>query len=87
MIIDAKGYILTIGYLILEAESIEVILPGGRSVMATYVGYDHATGFGVIKMERTKGLVPVELGRSTEVNAGDTVLLVGYGDATAIRPV
>jgi S1-C subfamily serine protease len=86
VVIDAKGYILTIGYLILEAESIEVILPNGRSVMATYVGYDHSTGFGVIKTERTKGLVPVELGRSAEVNVGDPVLLVGHGGAAAIRP-
>jgi S1-C subfamily serine protease len=86
VVIDAKGYILTIGYLIIEAESIEIILPNGRSAMATYVGYDHATGFGVIKTERTKGLVPLELGRSAKVNVGDPVLLIGYGGATAVLP-
>jgi S1-C subfamily serine protease len=86
VVIDANGYILTIGYLIIEAESIEIILPNGRSAMATYVGYDHATGFGLIKTERTKGLVPVELGRSAKVNVGDPVLLVGYGGAAAIQP-
>jgi S1-C subfamily serine protease len=86
VVIDAKGYILTIGYLILEAESIEIILPKGRSAMATYVGYDHATGFGLIKTERTKGLVPIELGRSAKVNVGDPVLLVGFGGAAAIQP-
>lgn len=86
VVIDAKGYILTIGYLIIEAESIEIVLPNGRSVMASYVGYDHATGFGVIKAERTEGLVPVELGRSAKVNVGDPVLLVGYGGTAAIRP-
>ncbi len=86
VIIDAKGYILTIGYLILEAESIEVILPDGQSAMAAFVGYDHATGFGLIKTERNKGLTPVELGRSADVNEGDPVLLVGHGGPGAIRP-
>ncbi len=86
VVIDAEGYILTIGYLILEAESIEVILPNGQSAMAAYVGYDHASGFGVIKTDRTRGLVPVELGKSADVKDGDPVLLVGHGGPAAIRP-
>ena len=86
VIIDAKGHILTIGYLILEAESVEVILPDGRSVVAAYVGYDHATGFGMIKAHKTDGLVPVKIGRSSELSVGDQILLVGHGSATAVRP-
>lgn len=86
VVIDAKGHILTIGYLILEAESIEVIRSDGRPVVATYVGYDHATGFGVVKAERLDGLVPVEVGSSSELSVGDPILLVGHGGAAAIRP-
>ncbi len=86
VVIDDEGHILTIGYLILEAESIEVILPDGRSVVAAYVGYDHATGFGLLKAGRTDGLKPVEMGSSSELDVGDPILLVGHGSAAAIRP-
>lgn len=86
VVIDHKGHILTIGYLILEAESIEVILPDNRIVVAAYVGYDHATGFGVIKADRTQGLDPVTIGSSSELNVGDPILLVGHGSTASIRP-
>ena len=85
VVIDAEGLILTIGYLILEAETIEVVRPDGESVMAAYVGYDHATGFGLIKAVHRRGLVPIEMGRSSMLETGDPVLLVGYGP-NAIRP-
>ncbi len=86
VVIDPKGHILTIGYLILEAESIEVIFPDGRSAVAAYVGYDHDTGFGIIRSEKTTGLVPATMGSSSELSAGDPVLLVGYGSSSSIRP-
>ena len=86
VIIDGQGHILTIGYLILEAETIEVILPTGLSAAASYVGYDHGTGFGLLKVDRKQGLVPVEMGRSSELGVGDPILLVGHGGASAVRP-
>ncbi len=86
VVIDDEGHILTIGYLILEAESLEVILPDGRSVVAAYVGYDHTTGFGLLKADRTDGLSPVTMGSSSELNVGDPILLVGHGSAAAVRP-
>ena len=49
VLIDAEGHILTIGYLILEAKSIEVIGPDDRVIPATYVGYDYDTGFGLLR--------------------------------------
>ena len=52
VVIDKKGYILTIGYLIAEAENIEVIGLEETPVTATFVGYDHTTGFGLIKTEK-----------------------------------
>ena len=40
------GYVLTIGYLVIEAEAIQVTGADGRTVPATVAGYDHASGFG-----------------------------------------
>ena len=47
MVIDAEGHILTIGYLILEAETIKISTNDGRTVEASFVAYDHGTGFGI----------------------------------------
>ncbi|MGH8692396.1 MAG: hypothetical protein ACREUS_15330, partial [Burkholderiales bacterium] len=45
-----EGYVLTIGYLVLEAESIQVTGADGRTVPATMAGYDHASGFGLLML-------------------------------------
>ena len=71
VVIDDQGLILTIGYLILEAESILVVTRDGRVFPAAVVGYDHATGFGLLRAGlRTR---PVELGssdrKSTRLNS------------------
>lgn len=86
VVIDADGHILTIGYLILEAEAIEVIRPDGRSIVASYVGYDHATGFGILKASQKQGLTPIIMGRSSQLKVGEPILLVGHGGPGAIRP-
>ena len=49
IVIDGQGHVLTIGYLILEADRIEVATTDGKSFPARFVGYDHGTGFGIIK--------------------------------------
>ena len=49
-----EGYVLTIGYLVIEAEAIEVTGADGRTVPATLAGYDHATGFGLLKLRRRR---------------------------------
>jgi S1-C subfamily serine protease len=45
-----EGYVLTIGYLVIEAEAIQVTGADGRTVPATLAGYDHATGFGLLRL-------------------------------------
>src|SRR5262245_61930415 len=43
------GYVLTIGYLVIEADSIQVTGFDGKVVPAMLAGYDHASGFGLLK--------------------------------------
>jgi S1-C subfamily serine protease len=52
VVIDDKGHILTIGYLILEAEAIEVIGAQGDPVKARFVAYDYKTGFRPWRLNR-----------------------------------
>jgi serine protease Do len=83
IVIDGRGLILTIGYLILEADSILVVTPDGRIYPASVVGYDHATGFGLV---RAAGLTtrPVEIGDSASVRELATVLVVAHGAAGGV---
>jgi S1-C subfamily serine protease len=79
ILIDDQGHILTTGYLIIESEAIEVTGPDGRKSTASFVGYDHATGFGLIRAETPLGVRPIELGRSADLAEGAPVLIAGHG--------
>ncbi len=74
-----KGLILTIGYLILEAGSILVIAGDGRVYPASVLGYDHATGFGLLRAGMD--CRPLELGNSGGVRELATVLVAAHGTA------
>lgn len=87
VVIDSKGHILTIGYLINEAETIDVTGPEDKPVKATFVGYDYATGFGLLKTDPPLAVEPVKLGESSKLNAGDPALVAGHGGADAVQGV
>jgi S1-C subfamily serine protease len=87
VVIDAEGTILTIGYLIREAEAIEVIGPTGKPVRANFVGYDYDSGFGLVRTDKPLGVAPIKLGKSSAVKAGDQVLIAGHGGEDAAQRV
>jgi len=79
VVFGEKGLIVTIGYLILEAGSILVVAGDGRVYPASVIGYDHATGFGVLRA----GIDcrPLEVGSSADVRELATVLVAAHGAA------
>jgi len=79
VVFGEKGLILTIGYLMLEAGSILVVAGDGRVYPASVIGYDHATGFGVLRA----GIDcrPLEVGSSAGVRELATVLVAAHGGA------
>lgn len=85
VVIDSKGHILTIGYLIMEAETIEVIEPEGKPTSATSVGYDHRTGFGLLWADKPLAVPPMELGQSSEIKEGDPLLVASHGGSDAVQ--
>ena len=75
VVIGNDGLILTIGYLMLEAEQIEVITQEGKALPAVAVGYDLATGFGLIKpLLPLRGVSPVMLGSQQSLKAGEPLM-------------
>ena len=78
VVIGAEGLVLTIGYVILEADRVELRLSGERSVPARVVGYDLATGFGLLQALAPLRTEPVPLGTS-DTFSGDEPLVIASG--------
>ncbi|UCH22840.1 MAG: serine protease [Deltaproteobacteria bacterium] len=85
VVIDSSGHILTIGYLILEAESIEVVGQAGKPIKATFVGYDHKTGFGILRSNQPLGVMPMKLGQSSDLREGDPILVASHGGSDSVQ--
>lgn len=86
ILIDNEGLVLTIGYLMVEARVAEVGLQDGRTVPATVVGYDHETGFGLLRAIIPPKVPPLDLGNSTEIKVGDPVLVASFGGPSMAAP-
>ena len=71
IVIDSAGLVLTIGYLMVEAYAAEVVDNNGRTVPADVVGYDHESGFGLLRAIEPLKLKPMALGKSDEIKEGD----------------
>ncbi|HKU47460.1 MAG TPA: S1C family serine protease [Burkholderiales bacterium] len=71
-----EGYVLTIGYLVIEAESIQVSDASGRTVPATLAGYDHASGFGLLKLVGSLAAKPLPLGDSAALAEREPAMAV-----------
>jgi len=79
-VIGADGMVLTIGYLVLEADQVQLVLDDARSVPARVVGYDLATGFGLLQALAPLRIEPVPLGGSRVLSAEEPLLVASGGD-------
>jgi S1-C subfamily serine protease len=84
VVIGADGLVLTIGYLILEAEDVEIATDDGRLLPARVVAYDLATGFGLVQSLVPIKLDPVPLGDATSLAPQSPVVVVSGGAAGAV---
>lgn len=78
-VIRADGLVLTIGYLITEAESIWLSTNAGIVVPGHALAYDQATGFGLVQPLGKLGAPMLERGSAAAVEAGDEVYVIGHG--------
>ena len=86
VLIDSNGLIVTIGYLILEAEQVEIALPGGELLPVKVLAYDYETGFGLLRTTADVNIQPIELGSSTGLTPGEKMLIASYGGSKTVRP-
>lgn len=73
------GLILTIGYLVTEAEAIWLTGADGSAVRGHVVGYDGATGLGLVQALGRLQIPALALGSAGSSKVGDPVIIAGEG--------
>jgi S1-C subfamily serine protease len=77
-VVIREGIVVTIGYLVTEAQTVW-ISSGDMIVPGHVLGYDQATGFGLVQALGKLNLPPLPLGNSDQVKIGDPVVMAGGG--------
>ena len=85
VVIDSGGLVLTVGYLILEAAKTEVLGSRGEPMDAEVVGYDHYTGFGLLRAKNALEAKPMLLGESSKLKMRDEVLVASHGGPGSVQ--
>lgn len=80
VVIGADGVVLTIGYLVLEADEIDLVTADDRIVPARPLAYDLATGFGLVQALTPLKLDPVRLGHSARLSTDEPLMIVSGGE-------
>jgi len=86
IVIDSNGLVLTIGYLMLEAHTASVTTYDGHTWPADIVGYDHDTGFGLLRAVVPLKVRPLPLGKSAALQVRDPVVIASFGGAEMAAP-
>jgi S1-C subfamily serine protease len=79
VVIGADGMVLTIGYLITEAESIWLTTNRGSVVQGHALAYDQATGFGLVMPLGKLGVQPLARGSARAAVPDSPVIVIGQG--------
>jgi S1-C subfamily serine protease len=79
VLIDASGLLLTIGYLVVEAESVWLVDADGGATEGHVLGADTETGLGLVQMLGRPKTAPLEIGTAKDLKVGDRAIMAGYG--------
>ncbi|MEO7547341.1 MAG: serine protease, partial [Ramlibacter sp.] len=81
VVIGSDGLVLTIGYLLLEADTVQIVTQDSKTVPARMVAYDLATGFGLLRpLLPLTGIAPVPLGSLSGLATGEALMASVGGD-------
>jgi S1-C subfamily serine protease len=89
-VVIRDNLVLTIGYLVTEAESIWITAADGRAVPGHTLAVDQETGFGLVQALGRLGVAPIDLGDSEGLRIGAPVILAaagGRGNAVSAKLV
>jgi S1-C subfamily serine protease len=78
-VLIGSGLVLTVGYLITEAESIWLHFGDGHVMEGHALGFDQETGFGLVQALGRIDMPSLELGSSAQAQVDDKIVLGGVG--------
>jgi S1-C subfamily serine protease len=78
VVIDG-GLVLTVGYLIMEAEAVWIHCNDGRTVEGHVLGFDTETGFGLVQALGRLDIAPLPFGNARDVQVGGRTITGGAG--------
>ena len=87
IVIDDEGLILTIGYLIMEADTVTITDIDGIETSAYIVGYDYESGFGLVRTESPLDVTPMVFGDSDTLELRSEAYVAGLGGEKATLKV
>jgi S1-C subfamily serine protease len=79
VVIRDSGLIVTIGYLITEAETVWITTADGRAIPGTVAGYDQETGFGLVQALGRLHVPTLALGDSAALEQGAPAVVAAGG--------
>ena len=79
IVIGDDGLVVTVGYLITEADVVWLTRFDGQSVPAHVVAYDQESGLGLVQGLYPLGLTPIQLGSSASLQAGSPIIAAACG--------
>ena len=82
ILIDRSGLLLTIGYLIVEATDVTIGGPDGEPIAAQAAGYDHETGFGLVRTVEPFDLEPLAIAPNLDWLVRDSQVVVAAHGGT-----
>lgn len=84
VVVAADGLVLTIGYLVLEADQVRIVTDDGRELPARVVAYDVATGFGLVQALAPLRLEPVPLGQASALLPEEPLMVASGGEEGSV---
>ncbi|MDE0334255.1 MAG: S1C family serine protease [Defluviicoccus sp.] len=84
VVIGDRGLVLTIGYLVTEAQTLWITDHRGLAVPGHVLGYDQESGFGLVQALQPLTAPAMDLGVSAACGVGDPILVAGHGGGDAL---
>ena len=79
VVIRDSGLVVTIGYLITEAEMVWITTADGHAIRGTVAAYDQETGFGLVQALGRLGVPPIPIGKSADLENGAPLVIAAGG--------
>ena len=84
VVIGDRGLVLTIGYLVTEAQTLWITDHRGLAVPGHVLGYDQESGFGLVQALQPLTAPAMDLGVSAACDVGDPIVVAGHGGGDAL---